>query len=366
MASTVSGVHWKANYGEISEKARFRVGKIESDTWEASFPISELADLISVLQGVTPLPVGVIQKGAEVQARKVFAGFFTDIIVEPRSDTGVPAEIIRFGEVELTDLLYVLQLLAADLANKYPDDWDFSDAPITLSFDKYGNITNPVAQQAAESVFPVYRVWDGSEYPQRVEGALNIFFGPEDPGLAMSEDDYWANPESTTLDSVASALTNPSSEVYEALQATLGRVQIPLSVRDGNTAPFTSLGQGVYGFEMPPDVLTSLVGTVQVPFGWSSARVSILFYIPDGVSGDVRLTRVGSLHRDGSLPTYISSVSNTAVGRSTGTHSYLLTGNIDLTARDYATILVSRSGNSSADTLDSPVSFLSAYLERVS
>ena len=121
MSSTVSGVHWKANYGEISDDPRFRIGKVESNTWEASWPISELVDVINVLQGVSSLPVDVIEKGTWNQARKVYAGFFTDIIVEPRLDTGVPSDIIRFGEAELTDLLYVFQLLAAPTSS-YPVD----------------------------------------------------------------------------------------------------------------------------------------------------------------------------------------------------------------------------------------------------
>lgn len=147
MSSTVSGVLWKANYGEISEKAHFRVGKVESDTWEASFPIAELSDLISVLQDVTPLPVGTVQRGVSNQARKIYAGFFTDVIIEPRLDTGTPSEILRFGDVELSDFLYVLQLLATDLANKYPDDWDFSSPDVVMAFDRFGRVTSDEAAQ---------------------------------------------------------------------------------------------------------------------------------------------------------------------------------------------------------------------------
>lgn len=156
VSSTVSGVHWKANYGEISERAACRVGRVESDTWEASFPIAELADLISVLQGVNSLGVGIVQRGTYVQARKVDAGFFTDVIVEPYSITGVPAEIMRFGDTLLSDLLYTLQLLAQDIINRYPDGWDFGDAPIAMAFDKYGRVTSPITEAYFENAFVRY------------------------------------------------------------------------------------------------------------------------------------------------------------------------------------------------------------------
>lgn len=146
MSSTVSGVLWKANYGEVSDNAKFRVGKISPDTWDATFPIAQLGDLVTLLSAANALPVDVVQKTTTLQLRKVYAGFFTDVIVEPRLDTGTPAEILRFGMSELPDLLYVAQLLATDLQNKFPDDWDFSDLPIAMTFDKYGQVTNEIAQ----------------------------------------------------------------------------------------------------------------------------------------------------------------------------------------------------------------------------
>src|SRR5690606_12052399 len=93
---------------------------------------------------------------------KVFAGFFTDVIIEPRLDTGTPSEIIRFAVTELDDLLYVLQLLTTDLANKYPDDWDFSDLPIAVTFDKHGQFISDEAekffQEASSGTAPVQSV----------------------------------------------------------------------------------------------------------------------------------------------------------------------------------------------------------------
>ena len=178
MSSTVSGVHWKANYGEISDDPRFRIGKVESNTWEATFPLSQLADLVNVLQGVTPLAVGVIEKGVELQARKVDAGFFTDVIVEPRLDTGVPAQIMRLSTNSLSDLIYAIELLAQDIINRYPDDWDFGDAPIAMAFDKYGRVTSPITEAYFENAFVRY-------IPEGTKGDPGPAGPPGPPGGAV-------------------------------------------------------------------------------------------------------------------------------------------------------------------------------------
>lgn len=164
MSSTLSGVYWKINYGEISEHAQFRLGKIESDTWEASFPISQLSDLADCIAGVEPLVVDVVYKGVDLQSRKVAAGLFTDIIIEPRLDTGTPAEILRFGDPERSDLQYVIALLAAELSNLFPADLDFSDVPAVMAFNKYGQVLNPIAQDYFEQAVDL-RV---GSLPQRV------------------------------------------------------------------------------------------------------------------------------------------------------------------------------------------------------
>lgn len=152
MSATVAGVYWKANYGEISDRPQFRIGRTGSETWDADFPISELSDLITVLQAVPALATGVTQKGVFNQAKKVYAGFFTDVVIEPRYDTGTPPQIMQFGESLLADLTYTLQLLATALSTEFPDDWDFSDVPIALSFDKYGQPTNKIAEGYVEDL----------------------------------------------------------------------------------------------------------------------------------------------------------------------------------------------------------------------
>ena len=209
MSSTVSGVHWKANYGEISDDPRFRIGKVESNTWEASWPISELVDVINVLQGVSSLPVDVIEKGTWNQARKVYAGFFTDIIVEPRLDTGVPSDIIRFGEAELTDLLYVFQLLAADIVNRRPDDWDFGDVPAVMAFTKYGQVTNVIAEAYFRQTFEEY-VPEGTKGDKGDPGAQ----GPAGATPVKGTDYFTAADKAELVQAVLTALPDGDGATY--------------------------------------------------------------------------------------------------------------------------------------------------------
>lgn len=127
--STVSGGIWRANYGEITEIQQFRLGPVSGIGWDATLPISQLTDLASILSTVGSAGMDVIVRGTELQAWKETDGFFTDIVVGPRLDSGKPAQIFRFFIDKLSDLLYVLNLLMADIQNTYPDDWDFSTFP---------------------------------------------------------------------------------------------------------------------------------------------------------------------------------------------------------------------------------------------
>lgn len=127
--STVSGGIWRANYGEVTEIQQFRLGPVSGIGWDATLPIRQLTDLASILSTVGSVGMDVIVRGTELQAWKETDGFFTDIVVGPRLDSGKPAQIFRFFIDKLSDLLYVLNLLMADIQNTYPDDWDFSTFP---------------------------------------------------------------------------------------------------------------------------------------------------------------------------------------------------------------------------------------------
>ena len=123
--TSYSGVTWRVDYGEISEREQFRVGRLNLESYDAYFPLSQLQDLIDTLNAVTPLGLNLIARGNQVQAVKVSDGLLTSVVISPRLDTGTPVESMRLPLSELTDLLYALSLFRADMS-ALPDDWDFS------------------------------------------------------------------------------------------------------------------------------------------------------------------------------------------------------------------------------------------------
>lgn len=224
---------------------------------------------------------------------------------------------------------------------------------------------------ALNADYPVKRVWDGTAYPARVPGAVNLFIGPVDPGLAMTSDDVWANPAVTTIAEVVAAVLDPSSAMHAAIQTAIvvPSVSIPLTVRNGDTAQFTVVNgiPGFYGWNCLPNVQNRFAGTVKVPQGWNTAAVRV-FYIPAvSGTGDLRLARAGAAYSSG-VPVRAFGVSTNTVpvGPIDSVSSYLITGSLDLTTMDEVSIEVQRTGNSAADTFEQAISMISARLERLS
>ena len=122
-----NGVTWRVNYGEIAERLQFRVGRKDLEVFSAYFEVSQLSDLITVLQGTAAVDPGVTVVGAGLQAVKVPEGFTTSVSVAPRLDTGTPVEQIRVPVEEVSDLLYALTLFQTSLTPYLmPSDWDLS------------------------------------------------------------------------------------------------------------------------------------------------------------------------------------------------------------------------------------------------
>lgn len=128
-----SGVIWRVNYGEISEREQFRVGYVGQESYDAYFEIAALAELISILNTVQPFTIGQIAKGVTLQAVKVSAGHKTEVVIEPLSGVN-PEQIMRLDLGTVNDLVYALQLFQTNLPDVVvPEDWDFSDLYL---FDK--------------------------------------------------------------------------------------------------------------------------------------------------------------------------------------------------------------------------------------
>ena len=155
--TSYSGVTWRVNYGEISEREQFRVGRLSLERYDAYFPLSQLQDLIDTLTAVTPPDLNVIARGSKVQAVKVSDGLLTSVVISPRLDTGTPVESMRLPLSELTDLLYALSLFRAD-TSALPDDWDFSkpNSINEAALPKY------LQQTELSATFVQFRNFDGS------------------------------------------------------------------------------------------------------------------------------------------------------------------------------------------------------------
>ena len=129
-----TGTYWKAEYGEISDNLEFRIGYVGQDSWDAYFPIAQLPDLIAVLNGVTPLSVGGLYQGSQLQARKVFTGFKAFISVEPKSNL-YPVQIVRFEESLLSDLTSTLTTFQSLIIYASPSSWDSKQVSLSDIFN---------------------------------------------------------------------------------------------------------------------------------------------------------------------------------------------------------------------------------------
>jgi len=137
-STIVSGTIWRAEYGEISEQAQFRVGYIGSLAYEATFPIGFLSDMISVLAAVTPLAPGVLASGVSLQARKLNT-FHYDVVVEPRSDSSPPAYMQFYSEYT-SDLITVLAQLSELVTTVHAGDWDNSEQNFEEMDERYAHL----------------------------------------------------------------------------------------------------------------------------------------------------------------------------------------------------------------------------------
>lgn len=119
------GYVWRAQYGEIGEIDKFRIGYNDVSSFEAVFPIGQLADLISVLSGISGQPAGTPVKGTYLQARKYSDGSSLQVDVSNRSDAN-PVLIFSVAASDLTDLVSVLTDLSNAVPGSKPADWDNS------------------------------------------------------------------------------------------------------------------------------------------------------------------------------------------------------------------------------------------------
>lgn len=161
-------------------------------------------------------------------------------------------------------------------------------APADEAVAAYIAATGSASNQSLLRLVPVYRVWDNG-YPPRIEGALNIFLGPVNPGLLMGPDDRWENPNLIALDDVTAAMSTPGTALRKVTESfvTPAKVFIPASdfaaVDTRAATAFKPLSAanvsaGLSGWFFPKDGDQPYVSTVvRVPDGWATADIKLYF-----------------------------------------------------------------------------------------
>lgn len=220
---------------------------------------------------------------------------------------------------------------------------------------------------ALNGSFLNYVLWDGSRYPTRVPGAVNVFIGPTDPGLAMSGSDLWTNPGTVTMSEVVAAMRNPSHPLYEATKATrLTEVQ-PLQILQGvnliadfgagqpNVVSATALAKG-------GNVGLRISG--RIPDEWGSARLRFRWVHDSATGTDARLNiRYAVMGESGIEVSYTTTSDFTA--QRMIPRSISVSGIAGGGGRLFSGAIV-RLSDASTDTITGPIGITDAWLERTS
>lgn len=145
---------------------------------------------------------------------------------------------------------------------------------------------------------PVHRVWNGSAYPARVAGAVNLFIGPVDPGLLMSGNDAWTNPDVATLGEVTAAMLDPGSALYAATKKVLPPETHPLQLLQGPNVT------GTFGSSQPNVVRAVALAkggtngvqlSGRIPDGWNTVSLRYAWIHNAATGSNARLNTYWSL-----------------------------------------------------------------------
>lgn len=251
---------------------------------------------------------------------------------------------------------------------------------------EYVTAADSDTKAALNGLYPVRRVWDGSAYPPRIAGAVNLFIGPIDPGLLMHPEDLWADPNFVTLDDVTAAMSTPGTALRTVTQSfvTPERVYIPasgFSAVDGRAAgafqafSTANVSAGGSGWFFPKATQPYVSSQVRIPDGWSRADLRLYFShttaTPDGVT--VWRVRVQPFTVGGDLqgtPSGMSFVRNyTPIApRVIDASGYFQTEVTPANTPDSRlyTIVINRQTADPADTTTHPVAVIGAELRRLS
>ena len=224
---------------------------------------------------------------------------------------------------------------------------------------------------ALNVLYPVYRVWDGTQYPPRIPGALNIFFGPVNPGLAMTPTDRWENQNTTTLAEVVAATIDTSTPLSAAVRFAAGGNRIPLNLTPLGTAvtreTVGSSPNRLAAWKMPK-ANVNLVGTVPVPAGWLTCRFVARWSQIDGGTGNARLyADITAYSNDGTIVAGgVRGETSSGVPTAQMLKTNPFASAVPLPAGGGISVAFGRLGTLGSDTYASDIYLVDAWLERLS
>lgn len=224
-----------------------------------------------------------------------------------------------------------------------------------------------LTRSATDGRYPVYRVWNGTSYPARAAGATNIFFGPTNPGGAMTSSDFWANSNVVTMAAVAAALVDTGSDVRKAVEEP--SIYIPASaIQPENPDVILRGTRGSspnqrFIWTLPNSGVSRLFGGVRLPETWNKVKFRPHFQHIQAspTAGDVA---------------WFASITSGPHTAGVGDTFYVPTGATDvdtfgdsstltLPSGRFASFAISRNASISGDTFEYPVQFLGVELVKV-
>lgn len=231
----------------------------------------------------------------------------------------------------------------------------------------YISALETATRAALNGSFLNYLLWDGTQYPPRVAGAVNVFIGPENPGLLMAGDDLWTNPDTTTMGEVVAAMRNPASPLYAATQAVLSAEVLPLQVHQGANA-IGSFGVSAPNVVRAPELAkpgtNGVYLTGRIPDGWKSVNLRYAWLHNAATGTDARLNSYWSLMGATGIAT-----SSTFTGTYSSPPMNLRTmpfDSIPVAGGQMFSGAVVRLSDNPADTITGSIGVVSAWLVRIS
>lgn len=306
-------------------------------------------EVYSYIANVRGAPVGTPTYAMRVEFRDrdngVLTTFAESFNFPGSAINGIGSTIVTVPEGAVRARIFILHGAAATSGSWYIASVDFRRLP---------------SEQSLKSTYVVHRVKSGSSYPTRIAGAVNLFIGDTDPGLAMAAGDVWANPDNATYAGVAAAMIDTGSDIRKAMQSESIYVPVSAMIPEDTTTPVTILGSSPdqrVGRVMPNTGVSRLFGGIKFPNTWNTIRVKPHFQhnTPSATAGNVgwllNMTTTPFTAGSSTGTFYLANSAMNIVGNGMSTPTAIPVG----TAWSF---MVARNGNATLDTFEYPVQFL--------